>query len=284
MIKYNSKLKNLTKWLYNYGLKKEAGSIRTLVNDLQFSNLKSKDSLIVYHGTGLYQLPKLINGADLNKVVHRHFNGPRHAGLFVAPTPEATQSFGSVILEIEAPIENLFGTDYSGNTGGELDPHKNSDINYGIEAAKKQFPSSEKPFLSYTMNSAVEPQALLMGLMSPDMIKRVKYNDIWYTREEFLNMTESENIKANRSDHSPIRNMWYDMSYPYNDKDKIYAMLAEVIGVTPDRVKEAFGRLDGQRAMNRNLKTLEVIGFEPSSALSIHKILRPDLFEEEDEI
>ena len=153
----------------------------------KIKNLKPNDKLIVYHGTSKVYLPRMINGFDAAKQeMSRHYGGPRHVGLFVSPDIDVAERFsnyGELILELEVRAKNLHGTDYSGNVYGKKDD----------EIMKDQFPNSFRPGLSSLMlSTGTEPQALLLGMVSPKQIKRIRWAEgykgpmKWYTRSELL--------------------------------------------------------------------------------------------------
>ena len=156
-----------------------------------FANLRPDDRLTLYHGTSLSESYHLLNGFDATTIKSRQYGGPRHRGLFVTPDIETARrfaSYGPVILEMVVRAKNLHGTDFSGVTGRE-NPRAQ-------QVWKKQFPNSFRPYLSETLSQRSEPQALLIGLVSPSQITRVWLGESekgvsegrWYTREAFLNL------------------------------------------------------------------------------------------------
>ena len=156
-----------------------------------FANLRPDDRLTVYHGTSLSESYHLLNGFDATTIKSRHYGGPRHRGLFVAPDMETARrfaSYGPIIVEMVVRAKSLHGTDYSGVTGRE-NPRAQ-------QIWKEWFPNSFRPYLSQTLSQKSEPQALLIGLVSPSQITRVWMGESeqrvsegrWYTREAFLNL------------------------------------------------------------------------------------------------
>lgn len=149
-------------------------------------HLKPNDKMIVYHGTSKVYVPGMINGFDAaTQEVHRLYGGPRHVGLFVTLDPDVAARFayyGEVVFELEVRAKNLHGTDYSGNilTRGQ-----------GREL-QSLYPDSFRPGLSFTLLQKVEPQALLLGMVRPRQIKRIRWSEgfqgpyKWYTRKELL--------------------------------------------------------------------------------------------------
>jgi hypothetical protein len=156
-----------------------------------FANLRPDDRLTLYHGTSLSESYHLLNGFDATTIKSRQYGGPKHRGLFVPPDIETARrfaSYGPVILELVVRAKNLHGTDFSGVTGRE-NPRAQ-------QVWKKWFPNSFRPYLSETLSQRSEPQALLIGLVSPSQITRVWMGESekgisegrWYTREAFLNL------------------------------------------------------------------------------------------------
>ena len=156
-----------------------------------FANLRPDDRLTVYHGTSLSESYHLLNGFDATTIKSRQYGGPRHRGLFVAPDMETARrfaSYGPIILELVVRAKNLHGTDFSGVTG--------RDNPRAQQVWKTWFPNSFRPYLSETLSQKSEPQALLIGLVSPSQITRVWMGESekgvsegrWYTREAFLNL------------------------------------------------------------------------------------------------
>jgi len=156
-----------------------------------FANLRPDDRLTLYHGTSLSESYHLLNGFDATTVKSRQYGGPKHRGLFVTPDIETARrfaSYGPVILELVVRAKNLHGTDFSGVTGRE-NPRAQ-------QVWKAWFPNSFRPYLSETLSQRSEPQALLIGLVSPSQITRVWMGESekgisegrWYTREAFLNL------------------------------------------------------------------------------------------------
>lgn len=153
----------------------------------KLKNLKPNDKLRVYHGTSKVWLPRMINGFDAaQQEMSRSYGGPRHKGLFVTSDIDVADrfsSYGELILDLEVRAKNLHGTDYSGNKWGSKED----------KLYKNHFPNSFRPGLSYLMSaSGAEPQALLLGLVGPKQIKRIRWSEKfrgpnkWYTRAELL--------------------------------------------------------------------------------------------------
>lgn len=159
-------------------------------------NLQAEDRLVMYHGTRVAEVFDLINGFDATQVKYRHYGGPRHAGLFVSPSFEVAErfsSYGELVLELVVRAKNLHGVDYSGNIGRKQEMSERTRKSMG-----ELYPNSFRPYLSMTLTQSSEPQALLVGLVSPAQIKRVWFNPYgkgdgkWHTRSEFLSLGISE--------------------------------------------------------------------------------------------
>ena len=207
-------------------------------------NLKESDVLLVYHGTQESHVPDLVNGFDANKRMPRYFNAPRHSGLFVAPTEKDTGSFGSIVLEIKVRAKNLHGTDYGGNIGRDT----GMDDYY-----RKLFPNSFRPALSYSLTQAVEPQAILRGLVSPTQIKRVKYKGKWYSRKDFLAL----GIGKGRG----YKDVGFDLSRPNYSLDQLFSMMGKMLGRSSERVEKAFQRMKEKDRREQ----LEILNFGPTA-------------------
>jgi len=234
--------------------------------------LKPNDKLTVYHGTRLAEVFGLINGFDANKVKYRHYGGPRHPGLFVAPdekTAEKFASYGEIILELVVQAKNLHGVDYSGNIGRSQDMAQST-----REWLEEKFPKSFRPYLSLTMTQANEPQALLRGLVAPNQIKRVRYKPYgedakWYSRKQFLDL----DLEATPAAQEPygskrkLRDIGYDMSYPGYSLDQFLDATAAALGYDKDQIEETFKRMvglgEGHRERIEDL--IENTGFGPTA-------------------
>ncbi len=253
------------------------GPVPRVVVAANLKALKPDDWLTVYHGTTLSTVPQLINGFDATKVKYRNYGGPRHKGLFVTPdfrTARSFASYGPTVLEMVVRAKNLHGTDYSGVTGRQ-DPRRE-------RIWKDEYPDSFRPYLSDSLTTGVEPQALLQGLVAPRQIKRVwhapKSGDKgqWYSRKEFLEL--GLDPTANPYDKQPIlRDLGFDKSYPNYDYDEFIDAVRVSIGesgrkMTPSRVEEALAlRAVTSMIPGRSDTLAEIIemdgqGFEPRAA------------------
>jgi hypothetical protein len=226
-----------------------------------YARLRPDDILRVYHGTHLNYLPSLINGFDATAEHHRHYGGPRHAGLFVAPTEENASQFGpEVVLEIEVQARFLHGTDYSGNIGRASDAHPERMSKAWVMA---KYPASFRPLLSESLQQRGEPQALLKGLVSPSMIKRVRYKGKWYSRAEFLRLGLTTSTPENPYAEHALTDAGFDFSNPRYSLPVLFAHIARLLDATPERIEDAFflrARSRGAQAVQDLLDNLFIRG------------------------
>lgn len=253
------------------------------VRAANLTSLKPQDIVTVYHGTRLAHVFDLINGFDATKIHFRQYGGPKHRGLFVTPDFNTAYRFasrGEIVLELLVRAKNLHGVDYSGTIGRQ----------WGYDAkawAAEKFPTSFRPTLSQSLTQNVEPQALLVGLVSPKQIKKVWYEPPgqpgqWYPRQTFVNL----GIQAIPAREEPygrsetIRDLGIDLSYPNLSYDQFLASLAKVTGVSVERAKATLRRLADRDARNgtNDLETLlQNVGFEPVAARSYARRYRNQL-------
>ena len=222
--------------------------------EMDTKNVRPNDVITVYHGTSLADCYEMINGFDANKVRGRLYGGPKHAGIFVAPSEEGAGKFahyGEIILEIDVRAKFLHGVDYSGNIGRASDPHAENidwherEVSARVDWAKEEFPDSFRPTLSKTWTQKSEPQALLRGLVSPDQIKRVRYKEYnedpaWYSREDFLSL-DLEVIPRSDQPYGSKRkfvNLDYDLSSTSHSDDDFKNMMAKSLDSSPEKVEE----------------------------------------------
>jgi hypothetical protein len=162
----------------------------------KIENAKPNDKINVYHGTRPVHLASMMNGFDATKIQYRDYGGPKHAGLFISLDPDEALKFagyGEVVLEIEVRAKQIHGTDYSGNIGrkqtksGRMDPAT-------LKWVSDTYPNSFRPYMAMTMLQSHEPQGLLVGLVSPRQIKRIRWapykkgSPRWMTRREFMKL------------------------------------------------------------------------------------------------
>ncbi len=237
------------------------GPVPRVVTAANLKALKPDDWLTVYHGTRLDDVAELINGFDSTKVKSRHYNAPRHKGMFVAPNFKTARKFGHTVLEMVVRAKNLHGTDYGGVTGRQ-DPRRE-------EIWKDKYPDSFRPYLSLTLHQSNEPQALLLELVAPRQIKRVWYDGDWYSRKEFLDLGLGYGMKGQKT----MRDLGFDRSYPNYDYDEFIDAMALYANMTPSKVEKALSRiaLKSMESGNRDDGLYDIIegrgrGFEPRAA------------------
>ena len=208
--------------------------------------LQPDDKVIVYHGTSLSRVSEFINGFDATRVVYRHYGGPKHAGVFVTPAVDVAARFanyGEIVLELSVRAKNLHGVDYSGNIGRKQDMQA-----WVEEGLKKKYPRSFRPHLSDTMSQTVEPQALLLGLVRPSQILRVRYKKhgqepVWYSRQEFLSLGLTTTGLQPYGQAKPVRDVAWDLSSPRYSFDEYLALLAELLDVSEERARTSVQRM-----------------------------------------
>jgi GNAT superfamily N-acetyltransferase len=237
------------------------------------TDLSEDDWLVVYHGTSLSEVPSLINGFDATRLKYRLYGGPKHRGLFVTPdfkTAERFAPYGEVVLELLVRAKNLHGTDYSGRTGRQQKQEQKTE-----EWLAGKFPNSFRPYLSLTLTQAVEPQALLIGLVSPKQILRVwhraKRSDAgrWYTRNEFLAL----GLEAGPSADEPqgikkkVEDLGIDLSSPRLSLDEFLDATARLADVFRSRVESALS-VRAPKGEDEMVRLIERFGFQPKAAQS----------------
>jgi len=236
-------------------ISREIIELAALFRTAGIKDLKPNEKIKVYHGTRLSEVNKFVNGFDATKVVYRHYGGPRHAGLFVTPSIKLAASFGNeLILEIVTRARNLHGTDYSGNIGRK----QKSDMSW----IEEKYPDSFRPYLTLSLLQTAEPQALLMGLVNPRQITRVRLKapgqtqPVWYTRKEFLNL----NLELEQGRKKvKVRDLGFDLSKPGYSAEEIIEMMVKLTGLQAQRVQKTVAR----RASNTKWleEFLDHIGF-----------------------
>ena len=248
-----------------------------------FANLRPDDRLTLYHGTSLSESYHLLNGFDATTIKSRQYGGPKHRGLFVTPDIETARrfaSYGPIILEMVVRAKNLHGTDYSGVTGRE-----NSRAQ---QRAKRSFPDSFRPYLSETLSQgSKEPQALLIGLVSPSQITRVWMGESengrlrgisegrWYTREAFLNL----GLPRGPNDARDLRDLRVDTISTRLSYDQFLDAVSVLLGGKGDDREELENVLAGYAQQNEAslAKILVQVGFGETAAKSYARRYRARL-------
>jgi hypothetical protein len=245
------------------------------------AKVQARDWLHVFHGTRLSVAPQLLNGFDANRIKKRHYNGPRHAGLFVSANLELARSFsdyGLFVLALRVQAKHLHGTDYSGN------------IDTPAEGREWRFkyPDSFRPGLSYSMLRDHEPQGLLRGLVRPRQITGVWYSTSsapdagrWYTRKEFLKLNLTVAPEGQYGSKYKIRELGYDLSNPGYSLPEFMAAFASAIEVEPAEVTPVVqrhwamaGRFGGEDWIEEQLDSA---GFGPTATKAFIAALRRSL-------
>ena len=237
------------------------------------TDLSEDDWLVVYHGTSLSEVPSLINGFDATRLKYRLYGGPKHRGLFVTPdfkTAERFAPYGEVVLELLVRVKNLHGTDYYGRTGRQQNQEQKTE-----EWLAGKFPNSFRPYLSLTLTQSVEPQALLIGLVSPKQILRVWHRASradtgkWYTRNEFLAL----GLEAGPSADEPqgikkkVEDLGIDLSSPRLSLDEFLDATARLADVPRSRVESALS-VRAPKGEDEMVRLIERFGFQPKAAQS----------------
>jgi hypothetical protein len=238
----------------------------------KIENIKPEDRLIVYHGTSLSEVDNFINGFDATQIKPRQYGGPKHNGVFISSDPDVAEkfaSYGEVVLEIEVRAKNLHGVDYSGNIGRK----QNLDAQT-IQSIKDRYPNSFRPYLSMTMLQSNEPQGLLIGLVKPQQIKRVRYKKykqepVWYSRNDFVNAQLK--YKKGYAPEKEIKDLGIDASSPKLSVKDFITSISKAHGYTTEQIIAAF-----ERRIKRGdaLDFIEQLGLQPIAAKAMEKKLR----------
>ena len=235
------------------------------------TDLSEDDWLVVYHGTSLSEVPSLINGFDATRLKYRLYGGPKHRGLFVTPdfkTAERFAPYGEVVLELLVRAKNLHGTDYSGRTGRQQKQEQKTK-----EWLAGKFPNSFRPYLSLTLTQTPEPQALLIGLVSPKQILRVWYRASradtgkWYTRNEFLalGLEAGPNAESAQGINKKVEDIGIDLSSPRLSLDEFLDAAAKLADVPRSRIENSLARY-ASKGEDVLADMVGSIGFQPKAA------------------
>lgn len=220
----------------------------------EFDNLQPDDELTLYHGTSSTNV-NMLWGVDATQEKKRNFSPGRHSGLFVTPREDTTGPFAGshgLVIEFKTPAKYLYGTDWGGNTYNSGSKFK--DINPN-DIWRDKYPNSFAPYLSESLSRQHEPQALFKGMLSPDMITRVKSNSDgnWYTLDEFY---ESRNFERLPFDPTKIINL-----------DDFYRIIEEMHGYDREKSERVFSRFTDD--IDRLQKYVERFDWTPSVARDI---------------
>jgi hypothetical protein len=226
----------------------------------EFDSLQPDDELILYHGTGS-ENKSILWGVDATQEKKRHFSKNKHSGLFVSPEEETASRFAGpqgIVIEFKAPSKYLYGTDYGGNTFNSNITNKGDSVfntSNPNDIWRDKYPNSFAPYLSESLSSQPEPQALFKGILSSDMITRVKSNSDgnWYTLDEFY---ESGNL--DRLPFDPTKKITLD---------DFYMIMEELRGFSRERSEKGFAIY--KHDINLLQKSVERFGWTPSVARDI---------------
>ncbi len=194
-------------------------------------NLRSDDVLTVYHGTHETDL-EMIFGIDATRQKTRSYGGPKHSGIFVTTDLVTALRFGKVVIEIESQASQLYGTDWSGVTAEKRIASGKSDPN---ELWRSRYPNSFRPYLSDSLLSSGEPQALLLGRVKPDNIKRIYWKGKWYTRDELIELSP-EYHKPYEKTPSKLKNMSFDPTEGDITLDDFYNIVEKEFGYSKEEI------------------------------------------------
>lgn len=230
--------------------------------------IQPEDTLLVYHGTGASYLP-MVHGIDATREHSRSYGGPHHEGIFVTTDVNVADrfaSYGKIIFEIEVKAKNLYGTDWSGNTADKQMDSGSRDPN---EIWRDKYPESFRPYLTASLSSdGNEPQALLVGVVRPDDIKRVRWKDKWYSREELLNMQPEYN-KPYEKTPTKLERMSFDPTDDSITLNEFFVLVAEMFGgKNQDEVTAYIQRL-AQRGYEYLVERIEDFGWRRNVATKI---------------
>lgn len=259
----------------NTELTQRYASIKRVV--AKYERLKATQKIKVYHSTTFERSVEMINGFDALEMRTRQFNGPKHRGLFVSPSPAL--QFGNVVLEIEVYAKFLHGTDWSGNIGrDQQDPHSNKYHEGYFDELEDEYPDSFRPSLSESLNRRHEPQALYLGLVKPSQIKRVCHNGEWMSRSDFITLGEVDGSYAQKN---KLRDLDFDLSNPSRSVEDVYQFIAKTMSKDVNRVKETLTRFvtrfDEQRSRKVIKDTLDRLGFGYSASVKYTEMIIQDL-------
>lgn len=157
------------------------------VSSFNYSTLSPTDKIKLYHGTtSKHALELCLNGIDANSKRKRDYSSLTHRGFFLTPLLNVAKRFGKVILEIEIEAEYLYGTK-------DIDVEEGSEIEEDL-ILKNLYRNSFRPSLSHSLSNSGEPQAVLVGTHSPEIIKNVYIDSNRITRKDFIKDSKSEKL------------------------------------------------------------------------------------------
>jgi hypothetical protein len=221
--------------------------------------LKDTETIRVYHGfysyeTALEVLKKGLSGKERARRIYSFESGNNPYGLFVTVDFESATKFASsgIIIEFSTKVSDLEAPVWVGGRSyfvqGEytksfkdLDEREQQRLLNRQRAGESPYDSiskSDRPELAETLFDNAERQALYIGDLNPNMIKRVWYNETrhikrlingpWekYSVKEFLNYKkENKGKKGKRIEFYPNDNFTIEKFSSFLDSDedlKIY--------------------------------------------------------------
>ncbi len=170
-------------------------------------NLQPNTIITVYHGSTMQDTYNFVTaGVDARTPtryrVYPHWSGnkPLKFGIFVAPNPKVSFQFGRYVIEFD-----VMGKDLISRFPVEMKDHDK------FYKKINKHPNSFRPTVTDDLlNLNVEPQALFVGLLAPNKIKRVwalkdnRWDQIYsMTPEEFIAIAKTQKVKDNSSIFSP---------------------------------------------------------------------------------
>ena len=227
--------------------------------------LKDTETIRVYHGfysydTALEVLKKGLSGKERARRIYSFESGNNPYGLFVTVDFEAAAKFASsgIIIEFTTKISDLEAPVWVGGRSyfvqGEysqsfkdLDEREQQRLLNRQRAGESPYDAiskSDRPELAETLFDNPERQALYIGDLNPNMIKRVWYNETrhikrlingpWekYSVKEFLNYKEENKTKKRkRIDFYPNDDFTIEKfkSFIGNDEENLKNYLDQIL-------------------------------------------------------
>jgi hypothetical protein len=235
----------------------------------KYEDLQPDDIITVYHGTSYTNMP-MIHGVDATQEYHRNYGGPQHEGIFVTPDEEWGKSFAGshgIVIEFDAKANDLFGTDYSGRTYKKQIERGMSNPN---DLWRDKWPNSFSPYLSQTLSQNHEPQALFVGILSQDNIRRIYWKDQWYTLDEFFDSNPIYTAPY-KSEGVPFKRLKFNPTDGDISLDSFYETIEAEHGYSRDMVNQAIShRIKSDRLQ----EFIENLGWVPSAAKKIEERIK----------
>lgn len=219
---------------------------------------KTEDTITVYHGFRDIEDAVLIakygtSGAKrANRVYSYEFDNNPY-GIFVSPYLNTAKDFGSVVFEFDAKMSELEppvwpGGTWTGQGGlsqywghGREGKAKRSTAQkllrqkYREEENPEWIRNSDDPLLANTLGGIGEPQALFVGHLNPNRIKKVhlrdydrktnSYTSDWYSisAKEFLEKKSSDEYEKSEKIHD-VRSKAFEPDEKFNGETFVKRM------------------------------------------------------------